>query len=1048
MNEFPVNPGVQHRNCRQRFLRIAGLVWIVLISGNMTTWALDPSRLISQYAHTAWRVQDGYFAGGANAITQTTDGYLWIGTMGGLVRFDGVRFVPFAPPGGDQLRSTTVISLLGARDGSLWIGTTAGITRWSNGKLLNFPLTGRINHILEDQQGTIWFARSRVNGEPSGPLCQVKGEDLRCFGTADGIPFPYATALASGGPSDIWLGSSNRVSHWVNGTVTTLEVPELKNNEGLGGVNSLTVASDGALWVGLSVAGPGLGFQRLQAGTWDQVKTAGFDTSSLGVFSSRFDRQGSLWVGTTEQGIYRIRHGSIDRFRSADGLSGDAINAIFEDREGTVWIATSKGIDNFRDLSIISYSIREGLSAELAGSVLAARDGRVFIGNLGSMDELANGQIRSINPRSGLPGQQVTSMLEDRAGRIWLGVDDGLAIYENGKFTSVLRSDGSRFGVAIALTEDSEDNVWAQVIGTPAKLVRVAGRTIKEEFPVPQVPAAAALAADPQSGIWLGLINGDLARYRHGQVELFHPNYEVAPSPVRQLLVTPEGAVLGATSRGVVGWREGRTQILTSKNGLPCDSIHSLVFDQMGALWLYTACGVVSIGPESLGHWWQDPAATIPVRILDVLDGALPASASFRPGASRSLDGRLWFANDNIVQVVDPGNLVKNDLAPPVHIEAVTADRTSYAPQQDLQLPPLTRELQIDYTALSFVAPQKMRFRYQLVGHDADWVEPGTRRQAFYSDLRPGHYRFQVIASNNDGVWNQTGAVLEFTIRPRFYQTGWFLALCLGSIVGLFVTGYRWRVVQVKRRIRAQYEARLAERTRIAQDLHDTLLQGIVSASMQLDVAVDQVPDTIPAKARFERVHHLLRQVIRQGRSTVEGLRTVGPAAANNAMALENSFADLQQELDLNKTIEFSVIVEGAARPLTPLVHDAVYRIGHEALVNAYHHSQADKIEIELEYAAKSFRLLVRDNGIGIEPEIVRAGRKGHWGLSGMRERAEVAGASLKVWSRPAAGTEVELSIPNRIAFRGQPKTAGRPDRSNWLRRWFKSGSAGKGEQT
>jgi len=430
---------------------------------------------------------------------------------------------------------------------------------------------------------------------------------------------------------------------------------------------------------------------------------------------------------------------------------------------------------------------------------------------------------------------------------------------------------------------------------------------------------------------------------------------------------------------------------------------------------------LVVIAASELQKLSSQPDSVVKSRVFDVFDGVQPGLAPLQPTASRSSDGLLWFANDSILQMIDPRHLDVNPIPPPVHIEQVIADRKNYPLAENLHLPALTRDVEIDYAGLSLVVPQKVRFRYKLEGHDADWQDPQTRRQAFYSSLRPGQYRFRVIACNNDGVWNEAGAALNFTLLPAFYQTNWFLLLCVAAAVCMAWVAYQLRIRQLADHLDSRFEERLAERTLVAQDLHDTLLQGFLSASMQLHVADSQLSADSPAKPIVGRVLELMGQVIHEGRNAVRGLRSPGTGSDD----LEQSFSRIPQELAISQGIDFRVIVEGQARPLHPVIRDEVYRVGREALANAFRHSQASGIEVELEYADSKLRVLVRDNGRGIDPQVLRTGREGHWGLSGMRERAERIGAKLKVWSRIAGGTEVELSVPSHIAFRYDPSGRG-----------------------
>ncbi len=371
---------------------------------------------------------------------------------------------------------------------------------------------------------------------------------------------------------------------------------------------------------------------------------------------------------------------------------------------------------------------------------------------------------------------------------------------------------------------------------------------------------------------------------------------------------------------------------------------------------------------------------------------------------------RVWFATTGGAAVIDPQRYPRNALAPPVKIERVTADDRTLETSAGMRLPPNTQRLELQYTAPSLTVPERVRFRYKLEGYDADW-RPVSARSATYTNLPPRDYRFRVIASNDDGVWNEEGAALELTILPAFHQTRVFLLLCVAAVAVLVWAGFRLRIRQVRSWLQLQFRERLAERTRIAQELHDTLLQGFLSASMQLHVAVEHVPAESPDKPRLSRVLALMRDVIEEGRNAVRGLRSV----TGDRGDLEDAFSRIREEL--RDGIDFRVIGEGQACPLDGDIRDEVYRIGREAVVNAFQHSGANRIEVEVEFASKGLRIAVRDDGCGIDPLLLQSGREGHWGLAGMRERAKRIGAHLGVWSRAGGGTEVELSVPGEIAF-------------------------------
>jgi ligand-binding sensor domain-containing protein len=993
---------------------LRALLILVNVLSCLTANGLDPTRQVSQYGHTAWRIQDGVFSGTPHAITQSADGYLWIGTESGLLRFDGVRFVPWMPPEGKSLPTSAIYSLLGVGDGSLWIGTGTGLAHWTNDDLVNYPAArGRVNSIRKDRQGRIWMVRTRQGHQ--GPLCGITGGEIHCYGVADGMNCRYGTDLAVDKQENIWIGSAEALCRWKPGYSSTYLEEELKQTEDLSGVNALAAADDGTLWVGITRSGKTLGLRQFVKGVSKPYVVPGMDGSSLAVATLFLDRSNALWVGTMSQGIYRIYDGKADHFRSADGLSSDSVENFYQDREGDLWVVTSKGIDCFRDLRVASFSVREGLTADDVGSVLAVHDGAVWIGNHGAVDLIRQGTLSKITARDGVPGQKVTSLFEDEVGRLWVGVDRGLAVYEHKRFQLIRRSDGSPVGPVVAITEDTDHNIWAETVGGQPSLVRIRDQQVRDVIPESQVPRAMRLAADPQGGIWLGLRSGELARYHDGSFEMFSVSQGKKAPLIRDLRVDYDGATWAATDAGLLRGKDGKGNVLSSRNGLPCDSINAFVRDNLGSLWLSTECGFVVIADSELEKWWKQPDSTVKVGTLDAFDGAQPAAADFSPAASKSADGRLWFANDSIVQMIDPSHLAGNAIPPPVHIEQIVADRKNYSSRENLRLPPHTRDLEIDYTALSFVVPQKVRFRYKLEGRDADWQDPQTRRQAFYNDLRPGKYSFHVKASNNDGVWNEAGATLDFNILPAFYQTTWFLALCIASASGGLYLLYLLRVEQVAQQVRGRMEVRLAERERIARVLHDTLLQSVQGLILKVHAGLRQIPTEEPGRQTIEKALDYADQVLAEGRDRVKNLR----GAAESLTDLPAAFQRVADEKSQTRDTRFNTVVEGSVRELYPMVLEECYAIGREALSNALNHSEGLHIEVEITYDAREFRLRVRDDGRGIDPEVLEKGaRDGHWGLPGMRERASKIGGQLEFWSRPSSGTEVGLTVPAAMAYR------------------------------
>jgi signal transduction histidine kinase len=523
------------------------------------------------------------------------------------------------------------------------------------------------------------------------------------------------------------------------------------------------------------------------------------------------------------------------------------------------------------------------------------------------------------------------------------------------------------------------------------------------------------LTFDSEGSLWIGLNSGDLARLRNGHLDTFHfeaPGFEApAGSYVYQLSISPDGAVFGSTLSGLVIWKDGMQRVLAQADGLRCADVLSFAWDSQGGLWLYTGCGLQHIVADSLQAWWSNRDHRVSVRIFDWLDGAYPALVPFR-GAARSPDGRLWFINQRMVQSVDPEHISENHLVPAVRVETVLADLRSYPVRDGLQLPPLTRDIELDFTALSFAAPTKMQFRYMMQGHDATWQNPGLRRQAFYTDLPPGSYQFRVVASNNDGVWNRDGASLRFSVAPAWYQIDWVRILALVCVGLLLLALYRWRMRNLSSALAARFDERLVERTRLAGEIHDTLLQTIQGSKMVADDALVGARSPADMRQAIERMSQWLSVAVDEGRRALQALRTSAVEKNDLAPALQRA----AEECRLRTPIRVAFGVKGVAREMHPVVRDEIYRVGYEAIRNACTHSRGSLLEVELDYS-QDLRLRVKDDGMGIDPDIATRGKPGHFGLQGMRERARRINAKLTVSTYPGPGTEIMLIVPARIIF-------------------------------
>jgi signal transduction histidine kinase len=498
---------------------------------------------------------------------------------------------------------------------------------------------------------------------------------------------------------------------------------------------------------------------------------------------------------------------------------------------------------------------------------------------------------------------------------------------------------------------------------------------------------------------------------------------------IRDLQLDREGALWAATETGASRLKDGRVATLTSKNGLPCDDAHWVMEDDDHSFWVYMACGLARIPRSELDAWAvaasQDPTRRIQATVFDSSDGVRnhAGTTGNSPSVARSKDGKLWFLPWDGVSVIDPRRIPFNRLAPPVHIEQITGDRKTYDLASEvgghLRLPPLVRDLRIDYTALSLVGQEKVRFRYKLEGWEGDWQDVGARRQAFYNNLPPGAYRFRVSACNNSGVWNDAGAFLDFYVAPAYYQTTWFRLSCVAAFLALLAALYQLRLRQLARQFDIRIEERVNERTRIARDFHDTLLQSFQGVLLKFHAVTYLFPDR-PDEARktLESVIEQARQAVTEGRDAVQGLRS-STAVTNDLSRTINALGkELAADQSGQNSPEFLVIVEGSPRDLVPLIRDEVYRIGSEALRNAFRHAQASRIEVGIRYDIRRLRLHVRDDGKGIDSKVLaEGGRNGHYGLAGMRERAKLVGGKLAFRSKLDSGTEVELTIPAVMAY-------------------------------
>jgi signal transduction histidine kinase/ligand-binding sensor domain-containing protein len=999
----------------------------LLLLGSRPVLALDPSLNISQYAHTAWTTRDGFSVSAIFAMAQTPDGYLWLGSEFGLFRFDGVHAVHWQPPAGQHFYDKPY-ALLVTRDGTLWIGTFAGLVSWDGSKLTHYSELEKafVTSLLEDSEGTVWVG-TLFDSPPTraGRLCAIRSGHAQCYGD-DGAFGSFVWSLGKDSSGTLWVGAETGLWRWKPGPPKRYATPGAR-------IGDMTNSPEGRLIFGISGAGlkqmvsDKLEPYPIQSATNRNALLPDRDINSNKLLR---DRDGGLWIGTHDRGLIHIHNGRTDVFTKSDGLSGDISCSLFEDHEGNVWFASSRGLDRFRQLPVTTISKKEGLSSDVAMSLLARTDGNIWVGTQDGLTTWKNGQTTIFHKGNGLPDDAVGSLFQDYRGRIWATFKGhGLSYFNDGKFIAANAAIPS--AEVYSITGDNTGNLWLS--GNRA-LSHIRDGRLVDNFPWSalgrQQQAKVVLFDHKRGGVWLAFwLDGGVLYFKDGQIRASYTAADgLGKGPVGGIQLDRDGALWAAIQEGggLSRIKDGRIATLTTKNGLPCDTIHWSIEDDDRSLWLYTACGLVRIARSEVDTWIADPKHRVETTVWDATDGVTLRSNSpayYNPPVAKSTDGRLWFITGEGVQVIDPHHLPFNKVPPPVHIDQIAADNKMYWQNlpgrrvSNLRLPPRTRDLQIDYTALSLVAPEKIHFKYMLEGQDRDWKEVVNDRQAQYTNLPPRHYRFRVIASNNSGVWNEQGDAFEFSVVPAYYQTNWFRALCLAVVLALLWAAYQLRVRQLHHEFDMTLEARVGERTRIARELHDTLLQSFHGILLHLQTVSNELPGG-QAKQKLDGVIDQAAQAIVEGRDAVQGLRASTIEGNDLALAIRTLGEELAATGSGPRRPHFTVQVEGTPRNLHPIVRDEVYRIAGEGLRNAFRHAAAQRIEVEIHYDNRQLRARVRDDGKGIDPQhLSDDGRERHFGLRGMRERAKLIGGNLTVWSERDSGTEVELSIPGEHAY-------------------------------
>jgi ligand-binding sensor domain-containing protein/signal transduction histidine kinase len=981
---------------RSSCVYLLSLVLSVLLSSCGAVYALDPSRELSQFGHEVWLTENGLPQNTVHAIAQTADGYIWIGTEEGLARFDGVKFTIFDKQNTPAIKSNYIRSLLADRQGVLWIGTAQGLVRMLNGKFTLFTRddglpSETIQAVYEDRERNIWVATA--NG-----LGLLKTGGLTTFTAKERLISGSIQALLEDSNGALWIATPYGVGRLKDGKFTNYTI-----RDGLGSTSVRAIQEDrkGRIWFG-SLGG---------LTSFDGSRFTNYTTRdglpNDRVISLQAERDGDLLIGTA-RGLCRFNDGRFTSFNAGEALSTSTILSLLEDLEGNVWVGTeSAGINLLKDTKFTTYTVNNGLSNDLVKSIYEDHDRNVWIGtDGGGLNILKNGKLNAYTTRNGLSSNVVLSLAGDDAGNLWVGTPEGLNRFNGGKFTTYTSADGLASNDVRSLYIDRHGNLW---IGTRGGLTRMRNGAFKTFTEVDGLPndLITTLYEDTKGNLWIGTFGG-LGRLTNEEFTTFTTSDGLSSDAVISLHEDSDGTLwIGTNGGGLIGMKDGKFTTYTTSNGLLDDVVYRILEDGQNNLWLSCRKGIFHVSKKDLDEFAKGTIKSIAPVAYGTADGMMTreCSGGGDPAGWRGSDGKLWFPTIKGVAMIDPERLKTNSHAPPVVIEQIRIGDQWFAPSERLELPAGTTRFDLDYTAPSFVAPEKVRFRYKLEGFDKDWIDSGARRVAYYTNLRPGTYTFRVIASNNDGVWNETGAAVSLYLKPYFYQTYWFYALCLLALVMLAWLLYRLRVRGMQKR----FSAVLAERTRIAREIHDNLAQEMSGVSVQLELVARTMPSGADAAiSALDRARRQVRHGIAEARRYVWELRS--PALEHND--LPAALAETARRLTQDTSIHAQVEVNGTFRPLAQLVEGNLLRIGQEAINNAVKHAHAQRILVNLVFDAKRVQLIIRDDGRGFNDPAGGNGRDGHFGLIGMRERAQQIGGTLSIQSTNDSGTEVVADVP------------------------------------
>ncbi|NYT41461.1 hypothetical protein HZY97_11880 [Sphingomonas sp. R-74633] len=981
------------------------------------------TRLMAHYTHQRWS-EEIDAPRPVFALAQDQRGYLWVGAAAGLFRFDGIRFEPVST-GIDLVAEGAPSAILVRRNGEVWTNFehTGRFAVYRDGRLRFLdapPSPDRVLAMQEAADGTIWVLTEKLGL----PLLRYRNGRWTSFGVEAGAPVdnPFSMVVTADGTP--WI------SFALTGAVARLR-PGASKFEFLhrdpGAQGRLSLDPQERVWISdahgsYPLTGPGAQGSppplRYPYAT-DPTEIRGWP---------RFDREGNLWIATYYDGLQRVTRpdprgaatpaeaaARVEHFTARDGLSSNATTRIFQDAEGNVWAGTENGLDRFWPATL-RYEPQLAQPAAFGDLLLRASDGSVYIGEARTVYRVRPNAPPEPIFRS--PDNEPRTLCEAPDGAIWISLtkEDGA---NRGKPIMIWRNGQLRPGPHIPLKYivydcafDGRGDFWVTAwMGGMARLHAGKWQWIAGQPGRPFAPRS--MVADAQGRVFVHWSDRVLSRLDGlSRQSLAIPFGRYEPDDISLYPEAP-GKLLTAGKYGLARLEGDRFRTISAQRVPLFSGINGMVRSPTGDTWLASPGGIARLRTADLDRAFADPAWSPPMDVFAAADGlrSRPHSHS-RNAIVQGGDGRLWIATQTGTLWLDPADVRRSHTPPHVAVGALVADKV-YRDPTNVTLPAGRSNIQIDFAVLSFSNPRVARVRYRIEGQDTDWVEAGTRRQAFYTNLAPGTYRFQLIAANDNGVWNEAGATVEFTIPPTFVQSRYFIALCAALVLALLWLAYRLRVAQVAGRIRTRLEERMGERERIARELHDTLLQSVQGLVLRFQSVANKMPPEGPARGQLESALARADDIIAEGRNRVQDLRGVDDKGDLPELLRERAVA-----AGFDAAIGVRIVVEGRQRPVDPLVAVELGRIVDEALFNICRHAHASAVEIILRFGNRQLGVEIRDDGVGMPPEVLAQGHKpGHFGLIGMRERAERIGCSFSIDSRPGMGCAVTMTLPARLAF-------------------------------